>query len=105
LSGGKLPNESSRVLAENIVTQFTTRIPDLPYHNTYAYGFGTACPGTKMINCFGHDGSTGVMAWGDKDKKIAFVVMNNRGHPDVKNNKIDALKPKIADAIMEALGY
>ena len=53
-----------------------------------------------MSNCFGHDGSTGILAWGDKDKKIVFVVMNNRGHPDVKNNKIAAFKPKIADAIM-----
>jgi hypothetical protein len=58
-----------------------------------------------MKNCFGHDGSTGVMSWVDTDKKIAFVVMNNRGHPDVKNNKIDAFKSKIADAIFETLGY
>ena len=53
-----------------------------------------------MKICFGHDGSTGVMAWADKEKKIVFVVMNNRGHPDVNNNKINQFKPKIADAIM-----
>jgi CubicO group peptidase (beta-lactamase class C family) len=52
-----------------------------------------------MSKCFGHDGSTGVTAWADKDKKITFVVMNNRGHPDAGNNKITAFKPKIADAI------
>jgi CubicO group peptidase (beta-lactamase class C family) len=40
-----------------------------------------------MSNCFGHDGSTGISAWVDKDKKIAFVILTNRGHPDVRNNK------------------
>jgi CubicO group peptidase (beta-lactamase class C family) len=77
----------------------------LPYDNYYALGFSTGCPGTKMKRCFGHDGSTGIMSWVDKDKKIAFVLMNNRGHPDVNNNKIDKFKPIITDAIFEALGY
>jgi CubicO group peptidase (beta-lactamase class C family) len=50
-----------------------------------------------MNNCFGHDGSTGITAWADKEKKIAFVVLTNRGHPDVKNNKFDSIyKQKIA---------
>jgi len=58
-----------------------------------------------MKRCFGHDGSTGIMVWADKDKKITFVVMTNRGHPDVKNVQFEQLKPLLADAIMEALGY
>lgn len=58
-----------------------------------------------MTNCFGHDGSTGAMAWADKDKKIAFVVLTNRGHPDVKSGLFDKYKPLIADTILEALGY
>jgi CubicO group peptidase (beta-lactamase class C family) len=57
----------------------------LPYENTRAYGFDTVCPSSKMNNCFGHDGSTGAMAWADKDKKITFVVISNRGHPNVDN--------------------
>ena len=77
----------------------------MPYHNTYGYGFSTSCPSSKMSNCFGHDGSTGIMAWGDQDKNLTIVIMNNRGHPDVSNNKIAAWKPKVFDAIMEALGY
>jgi len=105
LNNGKIPNEPTRILPEAVVTQFTTRVEGLPYANSYGYGFSTGCPGTKMKLCFGHDGSTGIMTWGEREKKIAFVVMNNRGHPDVKNGKIDAFKPKIADAIMEALGY
>lgn len=40
-----------------------------------------------MGKCFGHDGSTGISAWGDVEKEMGFVIMSNRGHPDVKNNK------------------
>lgn len=53
-----------------------------------------------MTNCFGHDGSTGIMAWADKDKKIAFVVLTNRGHPNVGNSKFDTNKARIADTIL-----
>jgi len=105
LGKGKIPEELSRVLPETIINQFTSRIGGLSYENTRAYGFDTYCPGTKMRNCFGHDGSTGIMAWADKDNKIAFVVVNNRGHPNVNNNIIDSYKGRIADAIMEALGH
>lgn len=87
------------------MNQFTTRVGGLSYDNKRAYGFDTACPGTKMTNCFGHDGSTGIMAWADKEKKIAFAVVTNRGHPDAKNGLFDSYKGRIADTIMEALGY
>ncbi len=40
------------------------------------------------------------MAWADKDKKIAFTVLSNRGHPNVNNGKFDASKSRIADAIL-----
>lgn len=59
-----------------------------------------------MSNCFGHDGSTGISAWADKDKKIGFVIMTNRGHPDVKNNLyFSHFRESISVAIMSALGY
>jgi len=87
------------------VNLFTTRVEGLPYDNKRAYGFDTNCHGTKMKNCFGHDGSTGTMAWVDKDRKIAFVVLSNRGHPDAKNTKFDQITGQIADSILEALGY
>ena len=99
ISGGKIPGEVSRVLNQTTIDLFTTRVEDLPYENGMGYGFGTSCPSKRMSKCFGHDGSTGIMAWADRERKITFVVMNNRGHPDAKNNKIEALKPKIADAI------
>lgn len=87
------------MLSESVINLFTTRVEGLPYSNGMGYGFGTSCPSPRMSKCFGHDGSTGVMAWADKERKLVFVVMNNRGHPDASNNKINAFKPKIADAI------
>ena len=98
LNGGKLINQP-RVISEAIVNQFTTKVEDLPYNNGMGFGFGTTCPSSRMKKCFGHDGSTGVMAWADKETKIVFAIMNNRGHPDAANGKINAWKPKIADAI------
>ena len=105
LCKGKLPNEPNRIISEALVNQFTTRVTGLSYANTRGYGFDTYCPGTKMTNCLGHDGSTGAMAWADKDKKIVFVVLTNRGHPDVKSGLFDSFKSRIADAILEGLGY
>ncbi len=59
-----------------------------------------------MSKCFGHDGSTGITAFADTDKGVAFVVLSNRGHPDVNNNVYnDQYRGKIADKIMELLGY
>ena len=54
-----------------------------------------------MSNCFGHDGSTGISSWGDRDKNVTFVILSNRGHPDAKNNKyFEQYKVKISNAIM-----
>lgn len=68
-------------------------------------GFDTTCPGTKIKNCFGHDGSTGAMMWGDRDRNITIVVLSNRGHPNVANSQFDQWKGTIADTIMGVLGY
>ena len=99
LNKGKIPGEPTRVLSESAINLFTTRVEGLSYDNKRGYGFDTNCHGTKMKNCFGHDGSTGVMAWADKDKKIVFAILSNRGHPDAKNNKFNQFYAKISDAI------
>ena len=45
------------------------------------------------------------MGWVDKDKKIAYAILSNRGHPDAKNNKFNAFYAQAADAIFGTLGY
>ncbi len=58
-----------------------------------------------MKDCFGHDGSTGVMAQADKKNGIVIAVMNNRGHPDVKNSIVNKYKAVIENTVMKVLGY
>jgi CubicO group peptidase (beta-lactamase class C family) len=58
-----------------------------------------------MQNCFGHDGSTGAMMWGDRQHNITIVVLSNRGHPNVNNNQFWEWRTKFADVVMTALGY
>lgn len=40
-----------------------------------------------MTNCLRHDGSTGILAVADRDKKIIITILSNRGHPDANNNR------------------
>lgn len=56
-----------------------------------------------MKECFGHDGATGVSAWVDKQREIAFVILTNRGHPDISNNLYTKYKGLITDAIIETV--
>lgn len=104
LNNGHIPGEASTLPAD-IVKQFTTAVPLEEYHNTRSYGFDTNCPSHKMSNCFGHDGSTGVSAWGDREHGVGIVVVTNRGHPDVKNNLYGQHRGPIFDAVMQALGF
>lgn len=57
-----------------------------------------------MKDCFGHDGSTGASAWADRERKIVFTILTNRGHPDAKNNKyFEKYKTLISNAIIKAI--
>ena len=87
-------------MPSSIVELFLRRVEGLPYENTRALGFDTLCPSSKMSNCFGHGGFTGTMAWADRDKKIVFIVLTNRIHPD-PNNMIffNKYQEKISSAI------
>lgn len=56
-----------------------------------------------MTTCFGHTGSTGIVAFAVKERNIIYVITTNRMHPDVNNFKIYPYVPKFADAIIDAL--
>ena len=105
LGKGKLPELTSRVLPEAVVDKFINKVEGLPYENRRSYVFDTACPGTKMVNCFRHDSSTGVLAVGDKTKNVIITILTNRIHPDMNNNRFEQYKGKIVDTIMTILGY
>lgn len=105
LNKGKLPELTSRVLPEAVVDKFINKVEGLPFENNRSYIFDTICPGTKMVNCFRHDSSTGVLAVGDKTKNVIVTILTNRIHPDINNNRFVQYKGKIVDTVMKILGY
>ena len=53
---------------------------------------------------FGHTGFTGTSIWIDPEKDLFVVLLTNRLHPTRENEKIDAVRPAVHDAVVEALG-
>ncbi len=50
---------------------------------------------------FGHTGFTGTLAWADPNKKLVYVFLSNRVHPDATNKKL--IKMNVRTAIMETI--
>jgi len=77
--------------------------------STRALGWDTKSPehssfGTKFsLNSFGHTGFTGTSVWANKDRDVLVVLLTNRVYPTRKNRKIIKFRPKIHDAIFDAV--
>ena len=54
-------------------------------------------------NSFGHLGYTGTSLWIDPDRKLSITLLTNRTWPDCSNQSIKQVRPKVHDAIVEAL--
>lgn len=54
---------------------------------------------------FGHLGFTGTATWVDPQSQIVYVILANRTHPSMKNNKYgrNDYRPKIQETIYDAL--
>jgi len=52
---------------------------------------------------FGHLGYTGTSLWCDAERQLSVTLLTNRTWPDSKNQAIKGLRPKVHDAIVEAL--
>ncbi len=60
--------------------------------------------GSKFsLNSFGHTGFTGTSVWANKDRNVLVVLLTNRVYPTRKNRKIIKFRPKIHDAIFDAV--
>ncbi|MBV9181435.1 MAG: serine hydrolase, partial [Acidobacteria bacterium] len=53
---------------------------------------------------FGHLGYTGTSLWIDPQRQLAVTLLTNRTWPDCLNQSIKHLRPRLHDAVMEALG-
>lgn len=112
LAGGQLANES-RLFTKASVDLFTTKPTNLKYNNSRAYIFDTVpnddptppC-GTKFTpeKNFGLYGQTGCLAWADKVKDVAIVILTNAMFVN-GTSKVKDLMPKMSDEIMTQLGF
>ena len=73
-----------------------------------ALGWDTMLPtsscGTLMSpTAIGHTGFTGTSLWIDWERDLYVVLLTNRVHPTRENNAIRELRPRIHDAVVEAV--
>jgi CubicO group peptidase (beta-lactamase class C family) len=73
-----------------------------------ALGWDTMLPtsscGTLMSpSAIGHTGFTGTSLWIDWERDLYVVLLTNRVHPTRENNAIRELRPRIHDAVVEAV--
>jgi CubicO group peptidase (beta-lactamase class C family) len=73
-----------------------------------ALGWDTMKPtsscGTLMSPAaIGHTGYTGTSLWIDRDGDVYVALLTNRVHPTRRNEALNALRPRIHDAIMREL--
>jgi len=89
------------------VRLFTTREVE-PDGTSRALGWdtpsGTSQSGTKFSkHSFGHTGFTGTSVWCDAERRLSVTMLTNRTWPDALDNSIKQARPKIHDAIVDAL--
>jgi beta-N-acetylhexosaminidase len=67
---------------------------------------GYSSAGSKFSpNSFGHTGFTGTSVWVDKDRALFVILLTNRVYPTRENRKIIQFRPKLHDAIIDAIDY
>jgi len=77
--------------------------------STWSLGWDTPTPGASSAGThisarsFGHLGFTGTSVWIDFDRGVHVVMLTNRVHPDKENAKIRLMRPRVHDAVFEAL--
>ncbi|MFQ5777947.1 MAG: serine hydrolase, partial [Terriglobia bacterium] len=96
-----------RYLERSTIELFTTR-QDIP-GSSRALGWDTPSEPSSgghylSARAFGHTGFTGTSIWIDPEKELFVILLTNRIHPTRTNNKIRALRPRLHDAVIEALG-
>jgi CubicO group peptidase (beta-lactamase class C family) len=76
---------------------------------TWALGWDTPTPGASSAGRYfshasvGHLGYSGCSLWIDPKSGVQVILLSNRVHPGDRNDEIRAFRPKLHDAVMEAL--
>jgi CubicO group peptidase (beta-lactamase class C family) len=101
LSGGK------PILRPETVALFTKR-ERAPAGTSRALGWDTPSSPSQSgkyfgVRSYGHLGYTGTSLWIDPDRQLSVTLLTNRTWPDCSNQAIRQVRPRIHDAILEAL--
>jgi beta-N-acetylhexosaminidase len=97
-----------RILKRATIAQFTT--PQKLSSGTRTLGWAVPTEGGSSghyfsMQSFGHTGFTGTSIWIDQERQVFVVLLTNRVHPTRENMKIAQVRPAVADAVMQALGF
>jgi serine-type D-Ala-D-Ala carboxypeptidase len=95
-------------LPGDIVRRFWTRDGTVA-DSTWALGWDTpsataSSAGTRVSqHAVGHLGFTGTSLWIDLERDAHVILLTNRVHPERHDDRIRALRPRVHDAVWEAL--
>ncbi|MBI3796086.1 MAG: serine hydrolase, partial [Deltaproteobacteria bacterium] len=98
----------SDFLSAATMREFWTRDDHVP-GSTWALGWDTPSPQHSSAgelfsaHSVGHLGFTGTSLWIDLDRHVHVIVLSNRVHPQRDNDKIQAFRPELHNAIMQAV--
>ncbi len=99
---------SDDTLPAELVQRFWTRDATVP-DSTWALGWDTPAPaassaGSRVSSrAVGHLGFTGTSIWIDLERDAHVILLTNRVHPDRHDERIREVRPRIHDAVWEAL--
>jgi CubicO group peptidase (beta-lactamase class C family) len=97
-----------RTLSAELVRRFWTRDGTVP-DSTWALGWDTPSASGSTAgahvsrHAVGHLGFTGTSLWIDLERDAHVVFLTNRVHPHRENERIRAVRPRVHDAVWEAL--
>lgn len=95
-------------LPQDIVREAWKRDGQVP-DSTWALGWDTPTRGASSAGervsptAVGHLGFTGTSVWIDLERDAHVVLLTNRVHPSRDNERIRELRPRVHDAVWEAL--
>ena len=97
----------SPILRPETVTLFTHR-ESSPAGTSRALGWDTPSAPSQSgkyfgPNSYGHLGYTGTSLWIDPDRELSITLLTNRTWPDCANQAIKQVRPRVHDAIVEAM--
>jgi CubicO group peptidase (beta-lactamase class C family) len=100
-------NGGSPIVRTETLALFTRR-ESTPGGTSRALGWDTPSTPSQSgkyfsPNSYGHLGYTGTSLWIDPDRRLSITLLTNRTWPDCSNHAIKQVRPRVHDAVIEAL--